>query len=382
MSDAPDQQRFTDLPILAELRERLQADVGRQTRGGPSALRRWLPGHVRLAAVLVAAVVVMASTAAAVVTLFPGEPPLPPGAVILAQVRGPEGGSYELAVAASRCPGWVHVELRSTNGYTSGGCGQPIRATLIPRVFSGGGGERWAQFEGTVSAAAHTVRVVLAGGGSITAPVYPIPARIVKGAGLFLLFADRSIEHAVSFQSLDAQGRVLATGPPPPDAFSHPVLSLPPGIVTVAHGRTPHGTPFAITLQRIRFLGGTDLCLSERPQGNMQCPPYPLGRSAPVFVLSGGEGSCRPPRYELLAGLLLRAGLTPWLRTKRHTSRVETVAVPAIFGVPGGVFHAFLTDGPASLIVRDRRGATVYSTPVSRTSMPCSPREARASARD
>jgi hypothetical protein len=360
MRGQPNEETFADLPILGELRERLQREFEPRRSRVRTAPRRWLGAHVRLVAAVAGVAVVTGSAAAAVVTLFPGEPPLSPGAVVLARGRGPDGSNYEIAVAASGCPGWVHVETRSSNGYNDGGCGQRVQQTLLPRVFSAASGRQWEQLQGTVSSRAHSVRVLLTGGGSITAPVYPIPAKITSGAGVFLLFANRSIEHAKSFQSLDASGRVLASGPPPGDAFSHPVTSLPPGVVTVAHGRTPHGTPFAIRLQRIRFLGKLDLCLSEKPQGNSQCPPFPVSRAVPVFLLQGGEGSCLPPRYQVLAGLLLHPGLTAFLHSADGTETLKLASVPAAFHV-AGVFYGVLTRGPAELLIRDRDGRSVYS---------------------
>jgi hypothetical protein len=360
-----DRDRFEDLPILGELRERLRSQFESRSSPRSIVLRRWLHGHLRLVTVLLGVALATGSATAAVVRLFEGEPPFSPGAVILARGHGPDGSNYELAVAASKCPGWVHVELRSSTGYSYGGCGEPLRATLIPRVISSGSGGNWESVEGTVSSRAHNVRVLLAAGGSITAPVYRIPRDIAKDAGLFYFFANHSIEHALKFQSLDGHGRVLASGPPPPDGFSHPVMSLTPGIVTVARGRTPHGTRFEIELQRIRFLGKKDLCVSEKPQGNMQCPPYPVRGTAPVFLLQGGEGSCFPPRYQLLAGLLLRRGLTAWIQTPGRSEKLKTASVPAVFRVSGGVFYGVLTRAPAKLVVRNRRGARVYSTSVS-----------------
>jgi hypothetical protein len=366
MSGMHDEASFADLPILGELRDQLQLEFESRLARQAPAPRRWLPRHIRIATALAGAAVLTGSATAAVVTLFGDEPPLSPGAVILARGQGPNGSSYELAVAPSKCPGWVRVEKRSSTGYSYGGCGQPLHVTLAPRVSSGDGGADWEELEGTVSSAAHSVRVVLAGGGSITAPVYPIPANIAKGAGVFLLFADRSIEHALRFQSLDAQGRVLASGPPPPDSFSHPVTSLAPGVLTVARGRTPHGTPFEIGLQRIRFMGKLNLCLSEMPQGNSQCPPYPVRERTPIFLLQAGEGSCLPPRYQLLAGLLLRPGLTAWLHTPGRMKQLKLAAVPSSFRVPGGVFYGILTRGPARLVIRNQHGVSVYSTSVLR----------------
>jgi hypothetical protein len=357
VSEMQDEETFADLPILGELRERLRHEFEPRSSGAvPRGLRR----RVRLLTVLAAVAILTGSAAEAVVTLFKGEPPFAPGAVILTQGQGPDGEHYELAVAASKCPGWVRLELRSTTGSSSGGCGEPLSKTVLPRVFGAYAGKEWEEMEGTVSSAAHSVRVLIAGGGSFTALVHPIPASIAKGAGAFILFANRSIEHAVALQSLDANGRVLASGPPPSTGFSHPAVSLPPGVVTVAHGRTSRGVPFTITMQRIRFLGKQDLCITEKPKGNQECPSYPLGSGAPAVLLGTAEGSCPVPHHGLLAGLLLRPGLTAWLKTPSRTYELEHATVPASLSVPGGIFYGALTRKPVELILRDRHGASVY----------------------
>jgi hypothetical protein len=367
MSDIQDKETFADLPILGELRERLlhefESRSSSRTGDAPHGLRR----RVRLLAVLVAAAILTGSATAAVVTLFKGEPPFAAGAVILAHGRGPEGERYELAVASSGCPGWVRLELRSTTGSSSGGCGEPLSKTILPRVFGAYAGKKWEELEGTVSSAVHSVRVLIAGGGSFTALVHPIPASIAKGAGAFILFANRSIEHAVAFQSLDANGRILASGQPPSAGFSHPAVSLAPGVVVVARGRTSHGAPFAITMQRIRFLGKQDLCITEKPNGNQECPSYPVGGGAPVFLLGTAGGSCPVSHHGLLAGLLLRPGLTAWLKTSSRIYELRRTLVPAELGVPGGLFYGTLTRGPAKLMVRDRHGASVYTRRIAGT---------------
>jgi hypothetical protein len=364
MSHPREQDAFEDLPILGELRQRLAHEF--ESRSSPRALTapRWRRRQIRLASALAGIAILTGTATAAVVSLFGGEPPFAPGAVVLARGQGPDGAHYELAVAASRCPGWVRLELRSTTGSSSGGCGEPLSRTLHPRVFGAYGGREWEEMEGTVSSAAHSVRVLIAGGGSFTALVHRIPASIAKGAGAFVLFANRSIAHALAFQSLAADGRVLASGPPPSDGFSHPVIGLAPGVLTIARGRTPHGTPFEITLQRIRFLGKTHLCVSEKPDGNEECPSYPIGKGAPVFLAGTAEGSCPTPRHELLAGLLLDPGLTAWLKTPARTYELEHATVPSRLRVPGGIFYGIITRRPAELVIRDRHGALVYRRPI------------------
>jgi hypothetical protein len=84
----------------------------------------------------------------------------------------------------------------------------------------------------------------------------------------------------------------------------------------------------------------------------------------PVFILGSGEGSCLPPRYELLAGLLLRPGLSAWLQTPARTKMLKSFTVPSTFRAPSGLFYAVLTKGPATLVIRNEHGEDVYSASV------------------
>jgi hypothetical protein len=181
-------------------------------------------------------------------------------------------------------------------------------------------------------------------------------------------------------QSLGRDGQVLASS----HALSrlancgvhHPVATLPPGVVTLAHAASPQG-PIALQLQRIRFLGHMSLCMGQRPFGGQQCARYPIGPAsnqdignAPLWVMAGGDGSCKPPRFQVIEGIVLRRGLTPWLRTPSGLRRMSTAAVPTAFGAPGPLFYAVLTRAPDTIELRNAAGRTVFSrsvlTPVPR----------------
>ena len=86
---------------------------------------------------------------------------------------------------------------------------------------------------GTVFGRAPTVRVVLAGGRVITAPVYRMPSDAAPGVGAVLLFPRPPvIEQAKRIQSLAPGGRVLANAPvgTVPRCFAQ-TEGLPPGVV-------------------------------------------------------------------------------------------------------------------------------------------------------
>jgi hypothetical protein len=139
--------------------------------------------------------------------------------------------------------------------------------------------------------------------------------------------------------------------------------------VTVAHAATSQG-PVAIRLYRARYLGHAVLCIEQVPQGNGQCASYPIGptskyarSSSDLWLLDGGHGLCKAPRFEVITAIVLHPGLTAWLRTPQgRLSRMATARVPKAFGVTGPVIYAVLTEGPGAIILRDARGRTAYVT--------------------
>jgi len=208
-------QDFDDLPILGELREHLVRCFAsaEQPRRHVVPRRRWSGGRRPL--VLFAVLVVLGGSATAAATLsallFPGEPPLPATARVLASGYGPDHQRYVLAVRPSKCPGWAHLELRSTTTFTTGGCGRPINTKLSPRPSTGSCGSQVAIMVGTVSARAQTVRATFANGSSSTTSVYAFPANVGIGAGAFVLFYTPSQGKLVTLQALDANGRTLGS---------------------------------------------------------------------------------------------------------------------------------------------------------------------------
>jgi hypothetical protein len=154
---------------------------------------------------------------------------------------------------------------------------------------------------------------------------------------------------------------------------SHPVHQLPPGHITLATARTPSGA-VAIVLHRIRYFGHASLCVSTTDtQGatNQSCANYPLeprskqpiGR-APVWWANADIQLCSRPRSEVVAGVLLRRGLTAWLRTPTGDLRMPHVAIPRAFHVAGPLVYATVTAQPDSVTLRGASGEVTYSAPV------------------
>ena len=138
--------------------------------------------------------------------------------------------------------------------------------------------------------------------------------------------------------------------------------------MTVAHAATSQGS-VAIRLYRARYLGHAVLCIQQVPQGNGQCASYPIGptskyarSSSDLWLLDGGHGSCKAPRFEVITAIVLHPGLTAWLRTPDGTRRLPTATVPKSFAVTGPLVYAVLTTGPDTIIIRNSHGATAYFT--------------------
>jgi hypothetical protein len=155
-------------------------------------------------------------------------------------------------------------------------------------------------------------------------------------------------------------------------ARSYPVDQLPPGHVTLAHARTPDGA-VAITLHRIRYFGHVSLCVNETHDGGGSegCARYPLGPhsnqpigDAPVWWATDYMQACTKARFQVVSGIVLRGGLTAWLRSSGGVTRMPTTAIPKAFGVAGGLIYATTGDAPASVSLRNAQGAVVYSEPV------------------
>lgn len=157
-------------------------------------------------------------------------------------------------------------------------------------------------------------------------------------------------------------------------ASSYPVHQLPPGHITVANVRTSQG-PIAIVLHRIRYFGHVSLCVgATSPTGGtaQSCANYPVGPksnqhigNAPVWWATTYLGVCSRQRFQVVAGVLLRRGLTAWLRTPTGVSRMPTAAIPRAFGVAGPLLYANIAASTGNIVtLADAAGKTVYTAPV------------------
>jgi hypothetical protein len=140
-----------------------------------------------------------------------------------------------------------------------------------------------------------------------------------------------------------------------------PAINLPPGVVTVARLRLPDGTPFSLTLQRIRFQGHQYECLAvTRPfrggratSSNCQNPlPLP---DTPLVLVTGGLSACKPRPVQLIWGVALK-NVSVALRSAGHEQTVTRRAVPAALRARGSVFFIWARGAPDALIARHQDG--------------------------
>jgi hypothetical protein len=170
------------------------------------------------------------------------------------------------------------------------------------------------------------------------------------------------------------------TSPPRPRLSTHcvpatPATLLAPGIVTVASGVALHHDPWVFSLQRLRAQGLDVLCPQIRPTGASQCFPYPgepnsdhagnppLNGNPPV-TLTPGVGTCAPPVWNVITGLVMRPKLSVYFKSPTGTRRISVVPLDPGLRVPGGAFATIITRGPVTLIARDSAGHTIYTAPV------------------
>ena len=152
-----------------------------------------------------------------------------------------------------------------------------------------------------------------------------------------------------------------------------PVQQLPPGLVTLAHVHTPDGV-VGIGLHRIRYLGKVRLCVNEATQpgfpsgGPAQCANYPIGPTsgqgignAPIWIDAAVDGGSCPPQFAVVAGILLRPGLTAWVRGPHGFSRMREAAIPKAFNVAGPLVYTVVhgANPLQTIVVRNASGKTI-----------------------
>jgi hypothetical protein len=130
----------------------------------------------------------------------------------------------------------------------------------------------------------------------------------------------------------------------------------------------------AIVLHRIRYFGHVSLCVSESNANggtDQSCANYPIGPKSnqnigdsPVWWATDYLAACTRPRFQVVSGVVLRPGISAWLRTPGGVSRMPTAAIPKAFGVAGGLVYATITTAPEAVILRNANGKTVYAAPV------------------
>lgn len=309
--------------------------------------------------------------------------------IIASNSHGPDGIDYSVGVSSGGGPECdPRISIAESDGGGGGGtaiCQVSFTSSSLTPTFTGGGcGPTLAEQDGSVSASVKRLRFVAPDGRSLTIPVFDAPASIAPGYGVVLAIGPMDVLGTnPKVESLAADGDVLATETNALQFLSTcltrfttpPATLLAPGILRAVSGVSPHHTPWIFSLQLLRYGGRKLVCAELTPQGSAQCFPTPgekpsldgnptLGPDPPVQLTPGNAGTCAPPRYSVISGLVMRTGLTIWFKTPTGTRRIAPRAVDSRFQVPGGVFATTITRGPVTLIARNAAGESVYTAPV------------------
>jgi hypothetical protein len=156
-----------------------------------------------------------------------------------------------------------------------------------------------------------------------------------------------------------------------PPVSGGPAINLPPGVVTVARLREPDGTPFSLTLQRIRFGGRQYVCLAVT-QGNgssQQCEgPLPLP-DRPLVAVMGDPTVCKPHPAQLVWGLAL-TNVSVAIRTGEREHSATRRSIPAELRARGNVFYVWARSAPDFLVARNANRKVVETYPINTVSVP------------
>ncbi len=156
-----------------------------------------------------------------------------------------------------------------------------------------------------------------------------------------------------------------------PSAPGGPAINLPPGVVTVARLREPDGTPFSLTLQRIRFEGRQYVCLAvtQGPGTASRCEgPLPLP-DRPLVEVIGDPTACKPHPAQLVWGLAL-TNVSVALDSGGREHVATRRSIPAELRARGNVFYVWAHSAQDSLVARNANGRAVETYPINTASMP------------
>ena len=155
-----------------------------------------------------------------------------------------------------------------------------------------------------------------------------------------------------------------------PSAAGGPAINLPPGVVTVARLREPDGTPFSLTLQRIRFEGRQYVCLAvtEGPGTATRCEgPLPLP-DRPLVEVMGDPTACKPRPAQLVWGLAL-TDVSVALDSEGREHVAARRSIPAELRARGNVFYVWAHSAQDSLVARNANGRAVETYPINTASV-------------
>jgi hypothetical protein len=218
---------------------------------------------------------------------------------------------------------------------------------------------------------AHSVRLLLSNGDTITSPAIRLPARLGGPAGLYYQVVRGPSPIPVSLTELDAEGRTLTVLKLPQvvECTKHPVKYFPGGIVRLAHGSLPQGPSFTIRGEGYRKLGADhfelklevsneELLFGGGGEGGSLEGSVAIPNGVQVLEPQDSSG-CLPQPFAIIYGLLKAPRDTVFARVSGALVPLRKVAIPARLH-PGGVLvYGAFTPLPTELLVRNASGKTV-----------------------
>jgi hypothetical protein len=244
--------------------------------------------------------------------------------------------------------------------------------------------------EASLLPAARSARLRLSDNHTIVSPAIIVPKRLGGPAGLYYQVVRGPSPIPASLTELDEHGNTLTVLKLPVVVECAKRLKkyFPHGIVRLAHGSVPQGSPFTIRAERYRELGRAHFELTLAAEGPEQAPfsisggghieqKLEEGDERTVFVgLEAGQeeiepgtkkfqshasSGCNPQPYAIVYGLLRAPNDTVLMRTAGGLVPLRKVAIPARMHAGGVLAYGAFSPLPTELLVRDTHGKTIAS---------------------
>jgi hypothetical protein len=227
------------------------------------------------------------------------------------------------------------------------------------------------------------VLLKLSDGRTVTSPAAIVPARLGGPIALYYQVLNGPTPYPISITAIDAGGMSLKTlrlKPVRNCRAERPRRTLRPGFVTLAHGTTATGVPFAVMGVLVRFgrhqhsfnvdvnVESTGLASNSSSSSHSlieyEAKPSPEAlariRDGRIFTPQL-EDECPPHEFAIVYGLLAKPGESVLARTASGLTPLQLVAIPAHLKAGGELVYGSFATIPAEVIVQGQDGNTLFS---------------------